>query len=115
MRYLVARELGVANLMSRRFDWSSNTLWYEEIPNARDASKTLFLFGGNDEFINAPVCLWSHLPITYLSTLGMAQLPLEGPDEESDEHIRPSSLEESFVQLEYNDPRAMDFRFSLRA
>ncbi|KAJ7180173.1 hypothetical protein C8R43DRAFT_912794 [Mycena crocata] len=53
IRYFVSTELGVANLMRRNFDWSSNALWYEEIPHARNASKTLFLLGGKDEIINA--------------------------------------------------------------
>ncbi|KAJ7498836.1 hypothetical protein FB451DRAFT_1117567 [Mycena latifolia] len=53
IRYFVGTELGVANLMRRHFDWSSNALWYEEIPNARIPSKTLFLLGGRDDIINA--------------------------------------------------------------
>ncbi|KAJ7283568.1 hypothetical protein C8J57DRAFT_739016 [Mycena rebaudengoi] len=53
IRYFVGTELGVANLMQRHFDWSSNALWYEEIPNARDPSKTLFLLGGEDDIMNS--------------------------------------------------------------
>ncbi|TFK55949.1 hypothetical protein OE88DRAFT_1622651 [Heliocybe sulcata] len=53
MRYFVGTELGVANLLQRHFDWSSNSLWYEEIPNARDPSKTMFLVGGKDAIVNA--------------------------------------------------------------
>ncbi|KAJ7094688.1 hypothetical protein B0H15DRAFT_830514 [Mycena belliarum] len=52
IRYFVGTELGVANMMRRNFDWSSNSLWYEEIPNARNPSKTLFLFGGSDDIID---------------------------------------------------------------
>lgn len=55
MRYFVATELGVANLLQRHFDWSSNALWYEEIPNARDPTKTLFVLGAKDEILNAAV------------------------------------------------------------
>jgi hypothetical protein len=55
MRYFVSTELGVANLMQRHFDWASNALWYDEIPNARDASKTLFIMGGKDRIVNAEV------------------------------------------------------------
>ncbi|KAK7061796.1 hypothetical protein R3P38DRAFT_2831563 [Favolaschia claudopus] len=51
--YFVGTELGVANLLRRHFDWSSNALWYEEIPNARDPSRTFFLLGGRDDIINA--------------------------------------------------------------
>ncbi|EGO01881.1 hypothetical protein SERLA73DRAFT_177462, partial [Serpula lacrymans var. lacrymans S7.3] len=53
MRYFVGTELGVANLLQRHFDWSSNALWYEEIPNARDPSKTMFLLGGKDAIVEA--------------------------------------------------------------
>jgi hypothetical protein len=55
MKYFVGTELGVANLLQRHFDWVSNSLWYEEIPNARDPSKTLFVMGGQDAIINATV------------------------------------------------------------
>ncbi|THH15209.1 hypothetical protein EW146_g5239 [Bondarzewia mesenterica] len=53
MRYFVSTELGVANLLQRNFDWSSNSLWYEEIPNARDPYRTKFFLGGNDIILNA--------------------------------------------------------------
>jgi len=53
MRYFVGSEVGVANLLQRHFDWSSNALWYDEIPNARDPSKTFFLVGGKDDIVNA--------------------------------------------------------------
>jgi len=53
VRFFVGTELGVANLLRRHFDWSSNALWYEEIPNARDPAKTFFLLGGRDDIINA--------------------------------------------------------------
>lgn len=55
MRYFVSTELGVANLLQRYFDWSSNALWYEEIPNARDSTKTMFVLGGKDDIVNAEV------------------------------------------------------------
>jgi hypothetical protein len=55
MRYFVGTELGVANLLQRHFDWSSNSLWYEEIPNARDTAKTFFVLGGKDDIIRADV------------------------------------------------------------
>ncbi|KII95108.1 hypothetical protein PLICRDRAFT_120922 [Plicaturopsis crispa FD-325 SS-3] len=53
MRYFVGTELGVANLLYRHFEWSSNALWYEDIPNARDPSKTMFALGGQDSIVNA--------------------------------------------------------------
>ena len=55
MSYFVGTELGVANLLQRHFDWSSNALWCEEIPNARDPERTLFLVGGKDAIVNAEV------------------------------------------------------------
>jgi len=53
MRYFVAAELGVANLLQRHFDWASNSLWYEEIPNARDPTKTFFMLGGKDAIVSS--------------------------------------------------------------
>jgi hypothetical protein len=53
MKYFVASELGVANLLQRHFDWSSNALWYEEIPNVRDPAKTMFILGGKDSILDA--------------------------------------------------------------
>lgn len=55
MRYFVSTEVGVANLLQRHFDWSSNALWYEEIPNARDPGRTLFVLGGKDDIVDAEV------------------------------------------------------------
>jgi hypothetical protein len=55
MRYFVATELGVANLLQRNFDWAANALWYEEIPNAHDPYKTKFMVGGQDDIVNAEV------------------------------------------------------------
>jgi hypothetical protein len=67
MRYYVATELGVANNIQRHFDWSSNALWYEEIPNARDGSKTLFVLGGKDEIVNAKVSKYYSFPCCLLN------------------------------------------------
>ena len=55
MRYFVGTELGVANLLQRHFDWSSNSLWYEEIPGARDPVRTMFFLGGKDAIVCAEV------------------------------------------------------------
>ncbi|KAF8812512.1 hypothetical protein BYT27DRAFT_7182955 [Phlegmacium glaucopus] len=52
MRYFVGSELGVSNLLQRHFCWASNSLWFEEIPNAKDQSKTFFLMGGKDEIVH---------------------------------------------------------------
>ena len=61
MKYFVGMELGVAYFLQRHFDWSANALWYEQIPNARDPSKTMFFLGGKDAIVDASVC--------YLTTL----------------------------------------------
>ncbi|KIY74048.1 hypothetical protein CYLTODRAFT_416320 [Cylindrobasidium torrendii FP15055 ss-10] len=53
MRYFVSSELGIAYMLTRRFDWTSNALWASEIPNASDVSKTLFVLGGKDLIIKA--------------------------------------------------------------
>ncbi|KAI0719588.1 hypothetical protein C8T65DRAFT_706265 [Cerioporus squamosus] len=53
VKYFVGTELGVANFLQRHFDWSSNCLWYEEIPNARNPKKTMFVLGGKDSIIDA--------------------------------------------------------------
>lgn len=55
MRYLVGTELGVANTLQRHFDWPSNSLWFEDIPNACDPDKTLIVLGGMDAILNAEV------------------------------------------------------------
>jgi len=51
MKYYVGTELGVANLLQRHFDWTGNSLFFEEIPNARDPRKTLFVLGGKDAIV----------------------------------------------------------------
>jgi len=53
MKFFVSTELGVANFLQRHFDWNANALWYEQIPNARDPSKTMFFLGGKDAIVNA--------------------------------------------------------------
>ncbi|KAI0796702.1 hypothetical protein C8Q75DRAFT_710801 [Abortiporus biennis] len=53
MKYFVGTELGVANFLQRHFDWSSNSLWFDEIPNARNPAKTMFFLGGNDAIVDA--------------------------------------------------------------
>ncbi|KAH9951617.1 hypothetical protein B0H21DRAFT_874266 [Amylocystis lapponica] len=53
IKYFVGSELGTVNFLQRHFDWCSNSLWYEEIPSARDPSKTMFFLGGKDNIISA--------------------------------------------------------------
>lgn len=67
MKYFVGTELGVANLLQRHFDWVSNSLWYEEIPNARDPSKTLFVLGGKDSILHSAVSLDCYSLLSHLN------------------------------------------------
>lgn len=67
MRYFVGTELGVANTLQRHFDWVSNSLWFEDIPNARDPDKTLVVLGGKDAVLNAERVR------RYLSTHGVSK------------------------------------------
>ena len=53
MKYFVGTELGVANFLQRHFDWSSNCLWYEEIPHAKDPARARFFLGGKDDIVDA--------------------------------------------------------------
>ena len=55
MYYFVCSEIGVANFLHRHFDWSANSLWYEEIPHAKDPSKSMFVLGGKDSIVNSDV------------------------------------------------------------
>jgi hypothetical protein len=59
MRYFVGCELGVSNVLQRHFCWTSNSLWFEEIPNATDQSKTFFCMGGKDNIVDTEVSDWS--------------------------------------------------------
>jgi len=52
MRYFVGTELGVANHIQRQFDWVANSLWFEEIPAARDVNRAAFFLGGKDSIID---------------------------------------------------------------
>lgn len=51
--YFVASEPGIANYIQRHFNWCDNTLFFDDIPNANDASKTAFFIGGKDIIIDA--------------------------------------------------------------
>jgi len=53
IRYFVGTELGVANLLQRHFDWLSNALWFEEIPNACDPQCALYVMGGKDSIVDS--------------------------------------------------------------
>ncbi|OCF35143.1 hypothetical protein I316_03185 [Kwoniella heveanensis BCC8398] len=51
--YFIASEVGIANYIQRYFDWADNTLFFDEIPNATDPSKTAFFLGAQDIIIDA--------------------------------------------------------------
>lgn len=51
--YFVASEPGIANYIQRHFNWCDNTLFFDDIPNATDKSKTAFFIGGKDIIIDA--------------------------------------------------------------
>jgi len=53
MYYFVCSEIGIANFLHRHFDWSANSLWYEEIPHGKDPSKSMFVLGGKDFIVNS--------------------------------------------------------------
>ena len=55
MYYFVGSELGVTNVLQRHFDWASNSLYYEEIPHARDPSRARFFLGAKDAILSAEV------------------------------------------------------------
>ncbi|WWD04281.1 hypothetical protein V865_002349 [Kwoniella europaea PYCC6329] len=51
--YFIASEVGIANYIQRHFDWADNTLFFEDIPNATDPSRTAFFLGGQDLIVDA--------------------------------------------------------------
>ncbi|GAA5925007.1 uncharacterized protein JCM15063_005790 [Sporobolomyces koalae] len=53
MRYFVSRELGIAVMLSRTFEWTSNLLFPCEIPNVSDPSKSAVFLASNDSILNA--------------------------------------------------------------
>ncbi|CED83358.1 hypothetical protein [Phaffia rhodozyma] len=53
MSYFIGSELGIANTISRNFNWSHNTLFFEDIPHAHDPSRTAFFLGGKDSILDA--------------------------------------------------------------
>ncbi len=53
--WLRVRRLTRPDTHRQHFDWSTNTLFFEEVPNARDETKTAYWLGGQDAIIDAPV------------------------------------------------------------
>lgn len=60
MYYFVCSEIGVVNFLHRHFDWSANSLWYEELPHAKDPSRLMFVLGGKDFLVNSDVSGFSY-------------------------------------------------------
>ncbi|GAA6034999.1 hypothetical protein JCM8097_002136 [Rhodosporidiobolus ruineniae] len=54
MRYFVSRELGVALMLSRTFQWTANLLFPSSIPAVSDAQKTAIFLSEEDSILNAP-------------------------------------------------------------
>lgn len=50
--YFIASEVGIANYIQRHFFWCDNTLFVEEIPNAREMTRSAFLLGGKDVIVD---------------------------------------------------------------
>lgn len=57
--YFICSEIGVVNFLHRRFDWSANSLWYEELPHAKDPSRYMFVLAGKDFIVNSDVSVFS--------------------------------------------------------
>lgn len=53
MRYYVSRELGIALMLQRYFDWSSNLLFPTSIPNFTSPYNTAVFMSGQDSILNA--------------------------------------------------------------
>ncbi|KAI9448019.1 hypothetical protein H4582DRAFT_2139410 [Lactarius indigo] len=54
MNYFVSTEIGISNLLQRQFDWTANTLFFEEIPHARDPARNKFIVAHDDLVYCAP-------------------------------------------------------------
>lgn len=54
VRYFVSRELGIAVMLSRTFEWTSNLLLPREIPNLSDPTKSAVFLASEDSILNAP-------------------------------------------------------------
>lgn len=52
--------------LHQNFDWTENTLFIEEIPDAADPKKTAFFLGGQDIIIDAAVSTISMRPLLVL-------------------------------------------------
>jgi len=74
MYYFVCSEIGVVNFLHRHFDWSANSLWFEELPHAKDPSRLMFVLGGKDFLVN------SDRVVKYLKSHGVKKGLLYTPE-----------------------------------
>lgn len=104
MRYYVGSELGIANYIQRNFDvstspstsipwnlkgvdeqWSSNSLFFEDIPEALDPKKTMFFLGESDSILSAhvrPLPMYIAVTDSYLTLQNaspLARSPISSP------------------------------------
>ena len=56
MKYFVGTELGIADLLQRRFDWR-NALWTEGISDVCNPEKVVLILGDKDHVVNVEVSL----------------------------------------------------------
>ncbi|GAA5829033.1 hypothetical protein JCM11251_004103 [Rhodosporidiobolus azoricus] len=54
MRYFVSRELAIALMLSRTFQWTSNLLWPSEIPAVSNPHRTAIFLSSEDSILSAP-------------------------------------------------------------
>ena len=54
MRYFVSRELGVANVLQRHFDWISSNLWPTDVADATDPSRFSVPLSAKDTIVDTP-------------------------------------------------------------
>lgn len=57
LRYFVAREVGTANVLTRNFEWSENSLFLECLPHRTDPNRTRVYLAGWDTVVDAPALL----------------------------------------------------------
>ncbi|GAA5871902.1 hypothetical protein JCM8547_003300 [Rhodosporidiobolus lusitaniae] len=53
MRYFVSRELGIAVMLSRTFQWTSNLLFPSQIPSVSNPQKAAIFLASEDSILNA--------------------------------------------------------------
>lgn len=93
LKYLIATELGIANTIQRHFDWSTNSLFLEDVPNVVEAEKTLFVLGGEDIIVDAKRVK------RYLTRHGVRAGLQYDPTKSHSDGLRGSSLDRLMIWL----------------